>query len=98
MVNHRKQTVVVLCSDGTKWRNEEVYCCERYVSVLKEGDTANIFINTSAYGRGIAGSNPSYEFEGVTVPDNVQHISSFTSLIFGVRRFPLDSLLLTPPF
>ena len=47
VVNWRRQHVVVLCFDDTKWRIEEVYCCERYVTVLQEDDAADIFMNTS---------------------------------------------------
>ena len=87
VVNRRKQTVVVLRSDDTKWRNEEVYCCERYATVLKEGDVADIFTDTrSANERGSTGNDPSAEFEGVPVPDNVRHSTSNREDIINLRN------------
>ena len=83
VVNRRKQTVVVLRSDDTKWKNEEVYCCERYATVLKEGDAADFFINTSANDRE---SDQPAEFEGAPVPENLQHHTGSREDIINLRN------------
>ncbi len=83
MVNRRKQTVVVLRSNDTKWKNEEVSCCERYATVLKEGDVADFFINTSANDRR---SDQPAEFEGAPVPENLQHHTGSREDIINLRN------------
>ena len=73
VVNWRKQTVILLSFDDTNWKKKEVYCCERYTTVLKVGDAADFFINTSANDRG---SDQPAEFEGTPVPENLQHLAT----------------------
>ena len=74
--------MVVLRSNDTKCRNEEVYCCERYAMVLQEGDAADIFMNTSVNERG---SDKPLEFEGTVIPENLHHHTGSREEIINLR-------------
>ena len=73
----------MLQSNGTKWRNGEVFCCERYTIVLKDGNATDIFINTSVDERG---SDQPAEFEGAVVPENLQHHTGSREDIINLRH------------
>ena len=73
VVNWKKQTTIVLCSNDTERGSQEIYGYESCVRVAKECNTANIFNNACICGEGYAGTMSSAEFDGVPVPDTVEH-------------------------
>ena len=88
-----KQTAVVLNSDDNKWRTENANCCKKYPETLKESDAANIFFSRSANETGTAEIGPSAEFDGVQVPDDVQHNTGNWKDILNLRNqgFEVDN-------
>ena len=83
----------MLNSDDNKWRTENASCCKKYAVTLKEGDAANIFFSRSANETGTAGAGTSAEFEGVQVPDDVQHNTGNWNDILNLRNqgFEVDN-------
>ncbi len=83
VLNWRKQSDVVLRSNDSKMRNKEVCCCESFATVQKEGNAANIFVNTSAneWGRDWPA-----DFEGAVIHENLQHHTGSWEDIIHLRN------------